>query len=302
VKQPLRPAFAVLASLAGVLALLVGVTADDGASGSGARAAPRPFILLTNDDGVAAPGLAAMQRALEAFADLLIVAPESDSSGASQSLALQREIAIRAVAETTGAGGGKTRIFAAQATPASCVHLAAAMLAEGRAIDLVVSGINRGQNVGSDIHISGTVGAARMAQDFGLSAMAVSLSLGSRDYESAAAAAARLAKESIERRGGAPAVLLNLNFPGIEAGRWKDPILTRPGRAAFRVSYVKKEQPGGALAYEAKLSLAPDAFEEGTDGWALAQGHPSLTPLSAREWDAVVAARLEAWAFIRAAK
>ncbi len=251
--------------------------------------ARRPYVLLTNDDGVESPGLAAILAELETFADVLVAAPSANASASSQALTL-REISLRRIALEKSSATA----WAVDASPASCVHLAIHELAGDRKFDLAVSGINRGQNVGTNIALSGTVGAAKMARDLGVTAVALSLTYGSKEYAAAAKQAALLLREVLER--GGPPVLLNVNFPGGDPSAWRAPMLTRPGPPAFRVVYRRRDD-GDGITLVPRLDLTFATAEEGTDAWAIGRKHIAVTPLPAVASDDDGAHRLRSWRF-----
>ena len=161
-------------------------------------------ILLTNDDGIHAEGLRVLAAALEGFATVSIVAPSREQSGAAQSLTLRQPIICHAVAE---------REWAVDGTPADCVIVALHKLLTEK-VDLVISGINHGANLGENAYYSGTVGAAREAALHHMPAVAMSLcSKGEKVSFESAARVARAAAELILKEGLPDQVLLNVNVP-----------------------------------------------------------------------------------------
>jgi len=248
----------------------------------------RPRVLVTNDDGIEAPGLHAIVLELESFADLLVAAPEQNASGSSQSFNL-RKITVRRVGREEVLGdesrrdGVNTTFYAIDATPATCVHLAVTHLAKQQRFDLVVSGINHGQNVGVDTRISGTVGAAKMAFDLGLRSTALSLDVRSEEFRGTAARAATLIKELLGAsrvQSSRVPLLLNVNFPQGPPTTWKAPLLARLGGSAYEVGYHVQENSDGTMILEPTVSLSTRSEVENTDRWALERGHITLTPLA----------------------
>src|SRR6185436_11778755 len=160
-----------------------------------------PLILVTNDDGVHAPGIKALADALGERGEVYVVAPDREVSACAQSLTLKHPLRVEKVSE---------RIFAVDGTPADCVNLAIVKVLPRRP-ELVVSGINRGANLGEDIFYSGSVGGAREGTFFGVPSIAMSLAArGETDYGPAAAFAARLA-EVVLAKGLPERTLLNVN-------------------------------------------------------------------------------------------
>src|SRR5262245_30232879 len=163
---------------------------------------PAPLLLVTNDDGVHAPGIRALCAALEPLGEVHMVAPDREVSACSQSLTLKHPLRAERVSE---------RIYAVDGTPADCVNLAVVKLLPRRPA-LVLSGINRGANLGEDIFYSGTVGGAREGTFFGLPSMAISLAVRGPDFDFGAAAefAERLTTLVLDK-GLPERTLLNVN-------------------------------------------------------------------------------------------
>ena len=226
-------------------------------------------ILLSNDDGYFAPGLAALADALAEIAEITVVAPERDRSGASNSLTLDRPLTIR-----TASNGFRF----VNGTPTDCVHLAVTGLLDF-VPDVIVSGINDGANMGDDTIYSGTVAAATEGFLLGIPSIAISLAGG---HGSNFAAAARVACRLVERfRAGAPAasVLLNVNVPDVPAEQLGDIEVTRLGKRHKAEPVVKGVSPRGETVYWVGAAGAAQDAGEGTDFNAVASGRVSVTPL-----------------------
>ncbi|QYF92293.1 5'/3'-nucleotidase SurE [Massilia sp. PAMC28688] len=225
-------------------------------------------ILISNDDGYLAPGLAALVDAMASIADIVVVAPDSNRSGASNSLTLDRPLSIYQAANG---------FYFVNGTPSDCVHVALTGMLDFRP-DLVVSGINNGQNMGDDTLYSGTVAAATEAYLFGIPAIAFSqVHHGWEHVDSAA----RLARDIVLRRFDAlpSPYLLNVNIPNLpyEAlGKW---IPTRLGRRHQAEPVIRAKDPRGRDIYW--IGPPGGCFDgaEGTDFHATANGHVSITPL-----------------------
>lgn len=226
-------------------------------------------ILLSNDDGYFAPGIAALAEALQDLADITVVAPERDRSGASNSLTLDRPLSLRRA--TNG-------FYFVNGTPTDCVHLAVTGMLEHQP-DMVVSGINHGANMGDDTIYSGTVAAATEGFLLGVPSIAISLvSKSSVDFS----AAARVARELVQRFQRQPIrkpVLLNVNVP---EGRYEDlrgMVVTRLGKRHKAEPVVRDTTPRGESVYWiGPAGQAADAGA-GTDFHAVAAGVVSVTPL-----------------------
>jgi 5'-nucleotidase len=227
------------------------------------------LILVSNDDGYFSPGLAALVEALRPLAEVLVVAPETNRSGSSNSLTLDRPLSVRKAA---------SGFLYVNGTPSDCVHIALTGLLERRP-DLVVSGINDGQNMGDDTLYSGTVAAATEAYLFGIPAIAFSqVSKGWTHLESAAAVARSFVERFLAKPIEAP-VLLNVNIPNLPLSELKPPRATRLGRRHPSEPVVRSSTPYGDPVYWiGPVGKAADATP-GTDFHACAEGAVSVTPL-----------------------
>ena len=225
-------------------------------------------ILISNDDGYLAPGLIALADALAAIADIVVVAPDRNCSGCSNSLTLERPLSV------FRADNG---FYFINGTPSDCVHVALTGLLIDTP-DLVVSGINQGQNMGDDTLYSGTVAAATEAFLFGVPAIAFSqVDKGWEQLD----AAARSARDLVQRRFDhlQKPFLLNVNIPNLPYERLRTPLVTRLGRRHASGGVIKQQDPRGKDVYWIGPSgLALDAAA-GTDFHAVLNGHVSVTPL-----------------------
>jgi 5'-nucleotidase len=226
-------------------------------------------ILLSNDDGYFAPGLAMLAEALAKVADIIVVAPERDRSGASNSLTLDRPLMVRK---------SHLGFLYVNGTPTDCVHLAVTGLLDDLP-DMVVSGINHGANMGDDTIYSGTVAAATEGFLLGIPAIAMSLAKqASGNYS----AAARVAVDLVSRFQAQPLrlpMLLNVNVPDLPYERLAGHRITRLGRRHKAERVVQSTNPRGDIVYW--IGAAGDAADagEGTDFHAVASGYVSITPL-----------------------
>lgn len=232
-------------------------------------------ILVSNDDGVLAPGLTALANALKTIAEVTVVAPESERSGFSSALTLDRP--LRPVRLSNG-------FWSVNGTPADCVYLAVNGFFDDEP-DMVISGINSGANLGDDVLYSGTVGAALEGRFLGKPSLAVSLCGASvkqytepHHFEAAAQLVCRLVEHWKELKLPVHNII-NMNVPDLPAGDIRGYRLTRLGKRerGFAVSTV--EDPRGRKAYWIGLAGDPNIEEEGTDFHAVDQGFVSLTPL-----------------------
>ncbi len=240
-------------------------------------------ILIANDDGYLAPGLAALVRACEGLGELDIVAPEQNASGTSNSLTLHRPLTVH-----TAANGFRY----VTGTPSDCVHIALTGLLPQRP-DLVVSGINNGANMGDDTLYSGTVAAAMEGYLFGIPAIAFSQAERGWTHLDAAARTARSIIEHVLRAppGNSP-WLLNVNIPNRADADTLPRVVTHLGRRHASEPVIQQTSPRGDTMYW--IGPAGDAREAGagTDFHAAASGQVSITPL---QIDLTDHARLPAW-------
>ncbi len=225
-------------------------------------------ILVSNDDGYLAPGLIALANAMKQLADIVVVAPDSNRSASSNSLTLDRPLSVYQ------ADNG---FYFVNGTPSDCVHVA---LTGGLAFrpDLIVSGINQGQNMGDDTLYSGTVAAATEGFLFGIPAIAFSqVEKGWAHVDSAA----RVAREFVERRLDSleKPYLLNVNIPNLPYEEIKGIKATRLGKRHESEAVIKAQDPHGReIFWIGPAGKAKDAAE-GTDFHAVINGFVSVTPL-----------------------
>ncbi|MEO5698522.1 MAG: 5'/3'-nucleotidase SurE [Burkholderiaceae bacterium] len=227
-------------------------------------------ILIANDDGYLAPGLAALVRACEGLGDLDVVAPEQNASGTSNSLTLGRPLTVH-----TAANG----FLYVNGTPSDCVHLALTGVLPNRP-DLVVSGINNGANMGDDTLYSGTVAAAMEGFLFGIPAIAFSqVEKGWADLDAAARVARDIIEQILQRAPLRSPFLLNVNIPNRADADALPRVVTRLGRRHASEPLIRQTSPRGDAMYW--IGPAGHAREagDGTDFHAVANGSVSVTPL-----------------------
>jgi 5'-nucleotidase len=236
-------------------------------------AALRPLILLTNDDGVHAPGLLALHCALRTWADIAILAPERNWSASGHSKTMHKPLRVSPTRLEDG-----TEALAASGSPSDCVALALLGVVERRP-DLVVSGINVGENVSTDLTYSGTVAAAMEGYIGGVSSMAVSLN-SHQPYDPAAAAryASLIARRMLRAATAAP-ILLNVNVPALPFDQIRGIAVTRLGLRVYRDALDLRADPRGRTYYWIGGEPPAGVPEEGTDVGALEAGFVSVTPI-----------------------
>ena len=225
-------------------------------------------ILLSNDDGYFAPGLEALAAALGPAAEITVVAPERDRSGASNSLTLDRPLTVRRA---------PNGFLFVNGTPTDCVHLAVTGLLQ-ELPDMIISGINLGANMGDDTIYSGTVAAATEGFLLGIPSIANSLaSKTGAHFETAAHVALDLMHR--HARAAAPAWLLNVNVPDVPLTAWRGYRITRLGRRHKAENVIRATSPRGDTVYWVGAAGAAADAGEGTDFLAVEEGYASVTPL-----------------------
>jgi len=227
-------------------------------------------ILITNDDGIFAPGITALADALSLVAEIAVVAPDRERSAVAHSLTLHHP--LRAIKIAPGR-------FSVDGTPTDCVNLGIHSLIDFHP-DLVVSGINRGANLGDDVTYSGTVAAAMEATLMGIPAFAISLASldDGADYSRAARFAAKLA--TILRDKGLPKdTFLNVNVPLSPDVLSVAPLVTAQGKRRYEGTIVDKVDPRGRSYYWIGTADLDFHDIEGSDYAAVKRGHISITPL-----------------------
>jgi 5'-nucleotidase len=226
-------------------------------------------ILLSNDDGYFAPGLACLATHLATVADVVVVAPERDRSGASNSLTLDRPLNLRQAA---------SGFYYVNGTPTDCVHLAVTGMLDTQP-DMVISGINSGANMGDDTIYSGTVAAATEGFLLGIPAIAISLAGHElKHYETAARIAVELVRR-FEKNTHTSPWLLNVNVPDIPYEQLQGTEVTRLGKRHKAEPVVKANNPHGQTVYWVGAAGKAQDAGEGTDFCAIFHRRVSITPL-----------------------
>lgn len=242
-------------------------------------------ILLSNDDGYFAPGLAALAKALEPIGDIVVVAPEQNRSGASNSLTLDRPLLLKQA---------PSGYYFVNGTPTDCVHLAVSGMLEEMP-DIIVSGINLGANMGDDTIYSGTVAAA--TEGFLLGIPSIAISMTSHEGNNFATAG-QVAKELVERFIENPIrepVLLNVNVPDVPYELLKGTEVTRLGRRHKAEPVVKMTSPRHETVYWVGAAGAAADAGPGTDFNAVDRGFVSITPLQVDLTNALQVPAIRRW-------
>ena len=236
----------------------------------------KPRILICNDDGIHAPGLAVAEEIARTLSDdIWVVAPETEQSGASHSLTLTLPLRLR--------HAGHQR-FALSGTPTDCVMMAGIHIMKDALPDLVISGVNRGFNVADDVTYSGTVAAAMEGIVLGIPSVALSQAVGGRENEAAIFACAARHGPPLMRRlveiGWPESVLLNINFPPLSPGKVKRVLVTSQGQRDQSMLRVDERiDARGRTYFWVGFKRVFSEPETGTDLHAIAHGCISVTPL-----------------------
>ena len=226
-------------------------------------------ILLSNDDGYFSPGLACLAKHLVVIAEVVVVAPERDRSGASNSLTLDRPLNLRSAANG---------FYYVNGTPTDCVHLAITGMLDKQP-DMVISGINAGANMGDDTIYSGTVAAATEGFLLGIPSIAVSLAGKQMShYETAAKVVVELVQQ-LQSTVKLQPWLLNVNVPDIAYDQLQGRLVTRLGKRHKAEPVVKSTNPRGETVYWVGAAGKAQDAGEGTDFHAISSNNVSITPL-----------------------
>jgi 5'-nucleotidase len=233
-------------------------------------------ILLTNDDGIEAPGLDALQKiAADLSDDVWVVAPETDQSGAAHSLTLHEPLRLRKLSE---------RIYAVKGTPTDCVIMAVRHVLKGEEPALVLSGVNRGANLADDVTYSGTIAGAIEGTMLGIPSIAMSLAVNYEDpkkihWQTPMELGAGLVRKLMDM-GWPNDVLININFPDREPSKVEGIQVTKQGRRDQDYLRIEDRLDTRGNPYY-WLGFKPRSFQapKGTDIWAVRSGAISVTPL-----------------------
>jgi 5'-nucleotidase len=248
-------------------------------------------ILLTNDDGIYAPGLAALEKELRELGEVCVVAPAVEQSGVGHSITFLNPVVVKEIFD-----GERRRGWAVEGSPADCVKLGIFEFCKYRP-DLVVSGINGGLNAGINVLYSGTVAAAIEGAFFEISSVAVSLEFNEHArFDRAARLARTIIEQVLEKKGPSPQ-LYNLNIPTVALERQPELRVVPMGVARYGEQYQKRYDPRGRPYYWAVNEPPPPRTEHETDLNALAAGYVTLTPLDFDLTKRTVLAEMERWSF-----
>jgi 5'-nucleotidase len=229
-------------------------------------------ILLTNDDGIESAGIQVLADRLKAVGQVHLVAPCGEMSGSSMSVALRAELRLEPVLKN-----GVTLGHCVDTSPAGAVLLAISALAPEGGFDVVVSGINRGANVGTSSHMSGTVGGAMMGAFHGIPAVAASSGAPGADFDYAARFVAKFVAE-MKRRPATPGIVYSINLPKATEAETAGVTVAGMGGAHFTFGYQEVEGGEGPRRFRPRIALSTTA-PAGSDTEAYLRNHISITPI-----------------------
>jgi 5'-nucleotidase len=229
------------------------------------------YILLSNDDGYFAPGLSILAEHISKIADIVVVAPERNRSGASNSLTLDRPLSVRVA---------HNGYYYVNGTPTDCVHLAVTGLLD-QLPDMIISGINDGANMGDDTIYSGTVAAAMEGFLLGIPSFAVSMSQHNATHFETAAKVIIEMIAHYQKNPLPPPMLLNINVPDIPYEQLQGKVVTRLGKRHKAEPVIQSKSPRGEKLYWVGPAGSAQDAGEGTDFYAVANNKVSITALQA---------------------
>lgn len=247
------------------------------------------LILLTNDDGIYAPGLAALENELRTLGEVSIVAPATEQSGVGHSITFLSPLVCKEIYD-----GDRRRGWAVEGSPADCVKLGVFELCPRRP-DIVVSGLNGGLNAGINVLYSGTVAAAIEGAFFGITSFACSLEYNEHAEFAAAARICRsIISQVLEKKGPEPN-LYNINIPTVAVAA-PGPVRVVPmGVSRYGEQFIKRKDPKGRTYYWATNDPPPQPEGHETDLTAITQGHITLTPLQYSMTKQATLAEMQSW-------
>ena len=235
----------------------------------------RPLILITNDDGYAAKGLQTLSKVAQEFGDVLVVAPEGNSSGMGLSITTKRPVRVWQISEAEGLS-----VYSCDGTPVDCAKLGIEQVAPRRP-DIVLSGINHGSNSSINVMYSGTMGAVLEATAMGFNAIGFSLLNHSPEADfSVCEPYVRRVVERVMEKGLPELVALNVNIPRLPADEIKGIRICHEAKAQWLDCFQKRIDPRGIPYYWLTGKFSCPEPPEGSDEWALANGYVSVVPTS----------------------
>jgi len=247
------------------------------------------LILLTNDDGIYAPGLTALEEELRTIGEVCVVAPATEQSGVGHSITFLRPLVCKEIFD-----GDRRRGWAVEGSPADCVKLGVFELCPRRP-DLVVSGLNGGLNAGINVLYSGTVAAAIEGAFFGITSFACSLEYNEHaDFTKASRICRAIIRQVLAKKGPEPN-LYNLNIPTVAVDSPSQVRVVPMGVSRYGEQFIKRQDPKGRTYYWAPNDPPPQPEGHETDLPAITHGHITLTPLQYSMTKPQTLAEMQVW-------
>tara|TARA_B110000196_G_scaffold289172_1_gene274605 strand:+ start:57 stop:818 length:762 start_codon:yes stop_codon:yes gene_type:complete len=251
----------------------------------------KPSILISNDDGIYAPGIYALWEAMSEIGKTTVVAPNTEKSAVGHAITISDPIRIEEVKRSNGFKG-----YAVNGTPADSVKIAVKSIMEVKP-DIIISGINAGANVGQSLLYSGTISAASEGTFLGIPSIAISLdALRDMDFSTSKVVAKKIVNKVLEH-GMPNDTLLNVNIPKDVEGGIKGYQITHQGAIYFEDNFEKREDPRGRIYYWMTGDVKDTDIELESDGVAIKEGYVSITPLQLQMTNFNFIEKLNEWSF-----
>lgn len=227
------------------------------------------LILLTNDDGIHSKGLLALRETLAKTDNVCVVAPERERTCVSHTITLHKPLRIKKI---TG------NVYASNGSPADCIYLGIKAILKKKP-DMIISGINKGPNMGRDVHYSGTVAAAKEGAFLGIPSLAVSICARERFLFNDAASVTHTIIERIKNKPFTDGFFLNINIPNVPGSNLNGFMMTKLGKRIYNDEVFERVDPRGGKYYWIGSGTENYERKHGTDFYAVEKGYVSITPL-----------------------
>jgi len=247
------------------------------------------MILVTNDDGIFAPGIKSLWKAMTEIGNVTVVAPENEMSAVGHAITLSDPLRVDKIGRSDGFSG-----YAVGGTPADCVKIGVQSILN-EPPDVIVSGINLGENTGTSIIYSGTVSAATEGTMLNIPSVAVSLCTNSNPDFSGAMNAAKIVVQKVLENGLPKKTLLNVNVPAIDSQEIKGIRVTEQGNVTYRDTFERREDPRGKIYYWMTGEILDPDTEIEKDHKAVTEGYVSVTPIHYRLTNHAFIDELKSW-------
>ncbi len=233
-----------------------------------------PTILITNDDGIYSAGIFALWKSMKEIGNPIVVAPDQERSSISHAITIGSPLRVKKINRSEGFEG-----YAVSGTPADCVKLSVKSLFKKKLPDIVISGINRGGNMGTNIIYSGTVSAAAEGANFGIPSVAISLASDKTDYFDVSKKSAKKIVCNVINNGIPKGTLLNVNIPYCKQEEILGFKFTRQGNQYFKDEYIERVDPQNRKYYWIKGKVYDEDKSTDQDGKAVSENYVSISPI-----------------------